>query len=199
VNRKLERGEATRQELIEAATRLFADRGYDETSIEAVLRETGVSRGALYHHFAGKEALFEAVLESVEEAVAQAVMESVVGVTDPVESLRQGVHAWLELTDDPVVRQVSLIDAPSVVGWEKWRGTDERHGFGMMKRALETLAEAGHVRPELVDVLAHMLLAALVEAALLIARSDDPLAAKKAGQQAIEELLSSVVGEKAGR
>jgi AcrR family transcriptional regulator len=194
VNRKLERGEATRQELVEAATRLFAERGYEDTSIEAVLRETGVSRGALYHHFAGKEALFEAVLESVEEGVAQAVRESVADMTDPVESLRQGMHAWLDLTDDPVVRRVSLIDAPAVVGWEKWRGTDERHGFGMMKHALEMLAEAGHVRPELVDVLAHMLLAALVEVALLIARSDDPAAAKKDGQDAIEELLSSLVG-----
>jgi AcrR family transcriptional regulator len=195
VNRKLERGEATRQELVEAATRLFAERGYEDTSIEAVLREAGVSRGALYHHFAGKEALFEAALESVEERVAQAVRESVIGITDPVESLRHGMVTWLGLTDDPVVRRVSLIDAPSVVGWEKWRGTDERHGFGMMKHALRTLADAGHVRPELVDVLAHMLLAALVEAALLIARSDDPAAAKKAGQEAIEELLQSVVGE----
>jgi AcrR family transcriptional regulator len=193
VNRKLERGEATRQELVDAATRLFTQRGYEDTSIEAVLRETDVSRGALYHHFAGKEALFEAVLESVEEGVAQAVMKSVAGIPDPVESLRKGMKAWLDLTDDPTVRQVSLIDAPSVVGWEKWRGTDERHGFGMMKHALESLAEAGHVRAELVDVLAHMLLAALVEAALLIARSDDPAAAKKAGEQAIEELLSSVV------
>jgi hypothetical protein len=79
------------------------------------------------------------------------------------------------------------------VGWEKWRGTDERHGFGMMKHGLESLAEAGRVRPELVDVLAHMLLAALVEVALLIARSEDPAAAKRAGQDAIEELLRSLV------
>jgi AcrR family transcriptional regulator len=193
VNRKLERGEATRQELVETATRLFAERGYEDTSIEAVLREAGVSRGALYHHFAGKEALFEAVLEEVERGVARAVMDSVAGTTDPVQALRDGMKAWLELTVDPVVRQVSLIDAPSVVGWEKWRGTDERHGFGMMKHALESLAEAGHVPPELVDVLAHMLLAALVEVALLIARSDDPAAAKRAGQAAIEKLLQSLV------
>ena len=193
MNRKLERGEATRQELVEAATRLFAERGYEDTSIDAVLGETGVSRGALYHHFAGKEALFEAVLEAVERDVAQAVLDSVAGITDPVEALRQGTKTWLDLTDDPVVRRVSLIDAPSVVGWEKWRGIDERHGFGLMKHALESLAEAGHVRPELVDVLAHMLLAALVEVALLVARSDDPAAAKEAGEGAIEELLQSFV------
>jgi AcrR family transcriptional regulator len=195
VNRKLERGQATRHELVEAATRLFAERGYEDTSIEAVLRETGVSRGALYHHFAGKEALFEAALEEVERGVARAVIDSVAGVSDPVEALRKGTRTWLELADDPVVRQISLIDAPSVVGWEQWRGIDERHGFGLMKHALESLAAAGHVRPELVDVLAHMLLAALVEVALLIARSDDPAAAKRAGEDAIEELLQSFTAE----
>ena len=194
MNRKLERGEATRHELIGAATRLFAERGYEDTSIEAVLRETGVSRGALYHHFASKEALFEAVLEQVERDVAQAVVDSVAGVTDPVQALRKGTRAWLELASDPVVRRISLIDAPSVVGWEKWRGIDERHGFGLMKHALEALAEAGHVRPELVDMLAHMLLAALVEVALLVARAEDPASARKAGEQAIEELLQSIVG-----
>jgi AcrR family transcriptional regulator len=198
VNRKLERGEATRQELVEAATRLFAERGYEDTSIDAVLQETGVSRGALYHHFAGKEALFEAVLEAVEDRVAQAIRASVAGIADPAESLRQGIREWIDLTGDPVVRQVSLIDAPAVVGWEKWRGTDERHGFGMMKHGLELLAEAGHVRPELVDVLAHMLLAALVELALLVARSDDPAAARRTGEAAIEELLQSVLGKQSG-
>jgi AcrR family transcriptional regulator len=193
MNRKLERGEATRQELVEAATRLFAERGYEDTSIEAVLGEAGVSRGALYHHFAGKEALFEAVLEEVERGVAQAVVDAVAGVTDPVAALREGTKAWLELTTDPVVRRISLVDAPSVVGWEKWRGIDERHGFGLTKHALESLAEAGHVRPELVDVLAHVLLAALVEVALLIARSDDPVAARKVGEAAIDRLIESFV------
>jgi AcrR family transcriptional regulator len=193
MNRTLERGEATRQELVEAATRLFAERGYEDTSIEAVLGEAGVSRGALYHHFAGKEALFEAVLEEVERGVAQAVVDAVAGVTDPVAALRQGTKAWLELTTDPVVRRISLVDAPSVVGWEKWRGIDERHGFGLTKHALGSLAEAGHVRPELVDVLAHVLLAALVEVALLIARSDDPVAARKVGEAAIDRLLESFV------
>jgi AcrR family transcriptional regulator len=193
MSRNLARGEATRQELVEAATRLFAERGYEDTSIEAVLGEAGVSRGALYHHFAGKEALFEAVLEEVERGVAQAVVDAVTGVTDPVAALRQGTKAWLELTTDPVVRRISLVDAPAVVGWEKWRGIDERHGFGLTKHALESLAEAGHVRPELVDVLAHVLLAALVEVALLIARSDDPAAARKAGEAAIDRLLESFV------
>jgi AcrR family transcriptional regulator len=195
VNRKLGRGETTRQELVDAATRLFAERGYEDTSIEAVLGATGVSRGALYHHFAGKEALFEAVLDEVERGVAQAVVDAVAEVTDPVEALRKGTKAWLELTSDPVVRRISLIDAPSVVGWEKWRGIDERHGFGLTKHALESLAEAGHVRPELVDVLAHVLLAALVEVALLIARSEDPVAATKAGEAAIDRLLESFVSE----
>ncbi len=198
MNRKLERGQATRDELVQVATRLFAERGYDDTSIGAVLGETGLSRGALYHHFAGKEALFEAVLDEVERGVARAVVESVAGVTDPVSALRHGTRTWLALTEDPVVRRISLVDGPAVVGWERWRGIDERHGFGLLKHALESLAEAGHVPAELTDVLAHMLLAALVEVALMIARADDPVRAKKAGEAAIERLLDSLLVTPAG-
>src|SRR5437763_5443643 len=113
-NKNVARGEATRSQLIAIATRMFAERGYEDTSIEAVLREAGISRGSLYHHFASKEALFDAVLEGVEIRVGEATRAAAEGATDLVAALRAGCLAWIRLAGDPVVQRILLIDAPSV-------------------------------------------------------------------------------------
>ena len=125
-NKNVARGEATRSQLIAIATRLFAERGYEDTSIESVLREAGVSRGSLYHHFPGKEALFEAVAEDVETSVGEQTLAAASGSDGPVAALRAGSLAWIRLAGDPVVRRILLIDAPSVLGWERWRAMEER-------------------------------------------------------------------------
>jgi AcrR family transcriptional regulator len=192
VNRKVEQGQTTRQELVAVARRLFAERGYDATSIETVLEETGISRGALYHHFSSKQALFETVLESVEAEIAQAIVDAAGDITDPVEALHVGSAAWLRFARDPAVRRIALVDAPTAVGWQKWRDIDERHGFGLLKGTLEAAAQAGRIRADAIDALAHMLLAALVEVALVIARADDPEAAGRKGRAAVEALLGSL-------
>src|SRR5262249_9249991 len=110
-NRKVEQGEATREQLVAVARRLFARHRDHGTSIHAVLRAANVSRGALYHHFAGKDALFPAVLESVEADIARVIAKAVDGLTDPVAVFRAGCDAWLRLARDPMVRQIALIDA----------------------------------------------------------------------------------------
>src|ERR1700758_1298620 len=119
VNRNVARGEATRGQLIAVATHMFAERGYEDTSIEAVLREAGVSRGSLYHHFPSKEALFEAVAEEVETSVGTQTLRAASGAEGPAEALRAGFVAWIRLAGDPVVRRILLIDGPSVLGWER--------------------------------------------------------------------------------
>jgi AcrR family transcriptional regulator len=188
-NRKVARGEATRGQLIAIATRMFADRGYEDTSIEAVLREAGVSRGSLYHHFASKEALFEAVAEEVETRVGAQTAAAAEGSASPVDALRAGFLAWIRLAGDPVVRRILLIDGPSVLGWEQWRAMEERHALGLIRAVLEVIAAQGHLRPELAGTMAHVLLASVNEVALLAARSDDNEAAMEAGADAIDELL----------
>ena len=193
-NKNVARGEATRAQLIAIATRMFADRGYEETSIEAVLREAGVSRGSLYHHFASKEALFEAVAEEVETSVGEQTMAAADGITEPVAALRAGFLAWIRLAGDPVVRRILLIDAPSVLGWERWRAMEERHALGLIRLVLQAVAEQGRLRPELVGALAHVLLASVNEVALLVARSEDREAAMKAGADAVDELLRRLFG-----
>ena len=188
-NRNVARGEATRGQLIAIATRMFAERGYEDTSIEAVLREAGVSRGSLYHHFASKEALFEAVAEGVETSVGEQTIAATAGLTDPVEALRVASVNWIRLAGDPVVRRILLIDGPSVLGWERWRAMEERHALGGIKAVLQIIADQGRLRPELVGTLAYVLLASVNEVALLVARSDDREAAMQAGADAVDELL----------
>jgi AcrR family transcriptional regulator len=192
-NKNVTRGEATRAQLLAIGTKLFAERGYEGTSIEAVLQEAGVSRGSLYHHFAGKEALFEAVLEDVEAKVGAQTVEAALEATSPADALRAACLAWIRIAGEPVVRRILLIDAPSVLGWERWRAMDERP-LSMMKTVLRAVADDGNLRPDLVDTLAHVILASVNEVALLVAQSDDPQSAMRAGADAIDELLRRLLG-----
>jgi AcrR family transcriptional regulator len=192
-NKNVARGEATRGQLIAIARRMFADRGYEDTSIEAVLREAGVSRGSLYHHFASKEALFEAVAEDVEISVGEQTLAAAGGSDGPVAALRAGFLAWIRLAGDPVVRRILLIDAPSVLGWERWRSMEERHALGLIRAVLQIIAQEGKLPPELVGTLAHVLLASVNEVALLVARAEDQEAAMKDGADAIDELLQRLL------
>jgi AcrR family transcriptional regulator len=195
MNKNVERGQATRAHLIDVATRLFAERGYDGTSIEAVLTESGVSRGSLYHHFPGKDALFWAVLEGVAARVGQQMAEAERDAPDPVAALRTGTLAWIRLVaSDQVVQQTVLIDAPAVLGWQRWRELDEQASLGWIRAALTYAAEAGRIEQRHVDAFAHIVLAATNEVALMIARSDEPAAALSAGESAIAELLDRLLG-----
>ena len=193
-NKNVARGEATRSQLIAVARRMFAGRGYEDTSIEAVLREAGVSRGSLYHHFASKEALFEAVAEDVEATVGAQTVAATAGADGPVAALRAGFLAWVRLAGDPVVQRILLIDGPSVLGWERWRAMEERHALGAIRMMLVAAAPQADLRPELAGTLAHVLLASVNEVALLVARSDDPAAAMAEGEDAIDELLRRLLG-----
>lgn len=194
MNKKITSGQSTREQLVTIATGLFAERGYDGTSIDAVLQASGVSRGALYHHFATKEALFDAVLEKVETDIAHETLAASAGHDDPVDALRAGCLTWVRLAGDPVVQRIVLLDAPAVLGWQRWREIEERHAFGMLKAGLHPIAAAGRLPADLLDPFAHMMLAALNEMALLIARADDDAEATRTGEAAVDELLRRLLG-----
>jgi AcrR family transcriptional regulator len=187
-NKNAERGRSTRAHLIATATQLFTERGYENTSVELVLEHAGVSKGSLYHHFENKEALFEAVLDAVESEVAAALVKAGSGVPEPVEALRRACRAWLRLARNPSVRQIVLLDAPAVMGWDKWRELDDRHAFGILKTAV---AETPACKEEgqSAEVIAHILLAAIIEMAMLVARSDTPKKALATADDALDRLL----------
>jgi AcrR family transcriptional regulator len=191
-NKNVERGRATRAHVIDVATRLFAEHGYDGTSIEAVQAAAGVSRGSLYHHFPGKEALFWAVLEEVGDRAGQQGEEAMRDAPDPVAALRAGGLVWIRMAGDPVVRQIMLIDAPAVLGWQRWRELDEPV-LEVIRGALAYAAEAGSIEHRHVDTFAHIALAAANEVAMMIARADDPAAALAAGESAFAEFLDRLL------
>ncbi|KAB2378953.1 TetR/AcrR family transcriptional regulator [Actinomadura montaniterrae] len=195
MDRRLDRGQATRQRLIEVATELFADRGYEGTSIEAVLERAGVSRGSLYHHFRGKDRLFEAVVEAVHAKVGEATLAAATasGATEAHGLLKAAELAWIRLAGDAVVRRILLIDAPTVLGWRRWRAIEEQYGLGMLKAVLQEAADAGRVPAQLVEPFAHILLAAGNEMALVIALADDIAAAQNTAEIAVEEFLNRLL------
>ena len=186
-------GRATRGQLIEVATRLFAEHGYEGTSIEAVLSAAGVSRGALYHHFAGKEALFEAVVSAVSDQVTMELTEAVRGCVDPLDAMRTAAIAWIGLAADPVIQRVVLVDAPSVLGWDRWRAMDDGRTLGALRAMLQAVSDSGRLPSELVVPFAHMILAALDEIVLVIARAPDSAAAVAEGRMAVQALLDRLL------
>jgi AcrR family transcriptional regulator len=188
-------GRATRGQLIEVATRLFAEHGYEGTSIEAVLSAAGVSRGALYHHFAGKEALFEAVVAAVSDQVTAELAETVRDSVDPVDAMRTAALAWISLAADPVIQRVVLVDAPSVLGWDRWRAMDDGRTLGALRAMLQAVSDSdgGRLPSELVGPFSHMILAALDEIVLVVARSPDSAAAVAEGRMAVEALLDRLL------
>jgi AcrR family transcriptional regulator len=170
-----ERTAATTAAVLAAATELFATQGWARTSMDEVARAAGVTKGGLYHHFKDKTELLAAVYEALEQRnVHQLLAQGGDLDHDPLAALRAGSRSFLEQCLDPVCRAISLVEAPAGLGWERWRAIDAQHGFGLMRMAVAAAIEAGQLRPLPVDQVAHQLLAALLEAALLVGRSDDP-------------------------
>jgi AcrR family transcriptional regulator len=195
-NQNVARGAVTREHLLSIATTLFAERGFEATSIESVLQQAGVSRGSLYYHFKGKDALFEAVLEALETDVGRRTVEAAAAAAGPAAALRAGCLAWIEIAGDPVVQRILLIDAPSVLGWDRWRAMEERHALGLIKDVLRAISAEGSLAPDLVDIFSHVVLATVNEIALLIARSDQTGAAMRTAGAAIDEVLARLLHDR---
>jgi AcrR family transcriptional regulator len=180
--------------LVSSARDLFGERGYDATSVDAVLESSGVARGALYHHFESKAELFDAVAQEVFVAIAEQTAAAGQGNTDPLERLRAGAHAWLVMALDPAVQRIALLDPPTVLGWTRWRELDEQYTLGGLRAAFSRLARDGRIPDGQAELLAYMLLAALNEAALFIAGADDEQRAVAAGRATIDTLLDRLCG-----
>ena len=189
-----DRSAATREALVAAGRRLFAEHGFADVSTDAIVAAAGVTRGALYHQFADKTALFDAVLEAVEADIARRLAADAVaaGIDDPVDAMRHVLRTWLDICVEPEIHRIALIDGPSVVGWAHWREVCQRHVFGLAQAMLEQGIESGRIRPQPVRALAHVLMGASDEAALYVAESGDRAQARSDMLQVLDRLMDVV-------
>ncbi|MCV7101715.1 TetR/AcrR family transcriptional regulator [Mycobacterium palustre] len=193
-----ERSAATRDALISSARKLWGARGYAEVGTPEIAAAAGVTRGAMYHQFADKATLFGAVVEAVEQDV-MARMAGIVarsGAGSPADAIRAAVDAWLEVSGDPEVRQLILLDAPSVLGWAAFRDVAQRYSLGMTEQLLAEAIKAGQLADQPVRPLAHVLIGALDEAAMAIATADDPKRARRETGEVLHRLIDAMLSER---
>ena len=191
-SRKREHAEDTRAALVRAAQELFAKQGYEATLTEDIVRKARVTRGALYHHFAGKDELFRVVFETVEARFIERLVERAATAGDPWEQFCDGCLAFLDLSLDPSVRRILLIDGPAVLGWATWRQIDSQFGFGLLRDALSGFMDSGVVERQPPDALAHLLIGAINEAALATATAEDPRAVRHDIEVTLRRLLDGL-------
>ena len=175
------------------ARELFAKKGYAAVGTEEIVRRAKVTRGALYHHFRDKQDLFRAVHEQMERELMERIGEQMRGVDDPMELLNSGLRAFLDACTDPAIIQIALVDAPTVLGWAEWREIDEKYGLGLVTFGLQNAMDAGALRRQEIRPLAHLVLGALGEAAMLIGHAKDPAAARKQVEPPLMGMLDGLL------
>jgi AcrR family transcriptional regulator len=191
-----ERTAATRALLIDSARKLFSTKGFSSVSTEAIVAAAGVTRGALYHQFDDKAALFGAVYEQVEDELVADVGQRIVaaGPGDQLQAMRVGARLFLDLVSAPDVQQIVVIDAPAVLGWERWRAVGIKYGLGIIEAMLAQAIADGVIPDQPLRPTAHVLLAALDEAALYIARAVDNRQAREEMELVCDRVIAGIAG-----
>lgn len=191
-SRRLDYSESTRSALVDSAVELFTKRGYAGTSLDEVAKRARVTKGALYHHFSGKQALFEAAFAQVESGVIGRLEELMRGPEPPWERAVRGLREFISSCLDPSYQRIAIHEAPVVMGWERWREAEDRASFGLIRSSLEDLIEAGEVDSVPVEITARLLFGALSSAATEIASSPDPEKVGAQVESVIIQLLTRV-------
>ncbi len=192
-NSRVEQGEETVARLIEVAFSLFSEHGYHAVAAETVVERAGVTRGALYHHFDGKQGLFEAVFIECEKRIAARIEQAARRKREPVAQLIAGSLAFLEACADAGLRRVVIEDGPAVLGWPAWRRIDAEHGFALLRGAILRLEADRRLRGYSSEALAYLLSGAMNELAMWVAESPRPPAALAAAKKTLNALLRRAI------
>ena len=183
------RSAATRAALIAAGRALFTEHGYAGVGTEEIVRRAEVTRGALYHHFDGKASVFQAVFERQQRQLARRLIAATRDEPDVWSQIRRGCDEFLRATLDPAVRRISILEAPSVLGWDEVRAIEAQYTLSLLERSLAQAEAEGVAEPGDRQLRLHLLFGALCEAALHVARSKRPRAALAAATSEVSRLL----------
>jgi AcrR family transcriptional regulator len=185
-----------RERLVTVATELFGKRGYHQTGTEEIVRRSGVTRGSLYHHFADKAALFEAVFDRADRLVSSRVRAAAKEATergeDPWSVFLAGWDAVLDTATDQALQRIRVVDAPAVLGWQRWQARNARYTLANIEAGLFRLLEHGVLVPQPVAPLAVLLMGLSNQAVAAIAAADDPRQARQDIGRAVLRLIEGL-------
>jgi AcrR family transcriptional regulator len=190
--------DSTRQALVDSAVVLFTERGYAGTSLDEIVKGARVTKGALYHHFSGKQAVFEAAFDAVETTVVAKMTEALSQPGNPWDTMRAGLHAFLTVCLEPSYQRIVSQEGPVVMGWERWREADERRTFGVVREAVGALIEAGEIEPLPLDVLSRVMFGGLSAGAAAITSSENPERTSIEVGECVERLVKGLRVESGG-
>lgn len=191
-----ERREATRALIVAVATECFGKAGYEKTTIDNIALKANIAKGAVYHHFRSKRDLFEAVFDAASARLAQTVATTVRTDENVIRTLVSSTEAYFGLCADPAIAQITLRDAPAVLGFERWRELDARHFGGLVSAGLASAMQAGAIERQPVMPLSQMFLASIQAAALACAAQDDFDAAALPYLGSLESILNGLAASK---
>jgi AcrR family transcriptional regulator len=191
-SRRQQYSASTKRALVDVAEELFTTHGYASTSLDAIVAGARVTKGALYHHFSGKQALFEAVFERVEADASRTIQKSLRGHKDPWEKARAGLRVFLGEVQDPRYRRIVIQDGPSVLGYERYREQEERSTFANVLEIVRAVLDAGtwELDEEMIQTFARIFFGAMSSAGESVSSADDPIAAATRVETAIGVILA---------
>lgn len=170
-----QRREQTRAQLLEAARRLFLSHGYAATTTQLILKETGLSKGALYHHFDSKSDMFEALYEDASRTAIRRAVAAVDMSRSPYERLKTSTLAWLSEIRDPNVAKIMLELGPEALGWARAKAIEDAYSLPMMKAGIEAAQASGEINVASIDMTARFINAVIAEAAFVYADKGEAL------------------------
>jgi AcrR family transcriptional regulator len=179
-SRRQEYSASTRRALVDVATELFTAQGYAGTSLDEIVAGARVTKGALYHHFTGKQALFESVFERVEEHAARDIQRAVRDNRDPWEKALAGLRAFLAVLQEPSYRRIVIADGPAVLGHERYREQEERTTFGIVQEIVSSLLATYSLAPSMLETFSRVFFGAMSGAGAAVSLAED---ARRAGAE----------------
>ncbi|MPZ63042.1 MAG: TetR family transcriptional regulator [Propionibacteriales bacterium] len=192
VSRRQEYSSSTRRALLDSAAELFAESGYAGTSLDVVVQAARVTKGALYHHYKGKQALFEAVFEQVESDAVKKVSADIRREKDPWQKALTGVRSFLEVCQERGFRRIVMQEGPVALGYDRWRESEERSTFALVRDIVSRVLREYDLDDDMLETFTRIFYGALSSAALAVAEADDPERASREVETVIALLLAGL-------
>jgi AcrR family transcriptional regulator len=191
-SRRQQYSASTKRALVEVATELFTQQGYAGTSLDAIVAGAKVTKGALYHHFSGKQALFEAVFEKVEADASKSIGKAIRTTRDPWEKAVLGLRQFLEIVQQPAYSRVVIQEGPVVLGYERYREQEERSTFGIVQEIVSSVLRSYDLEPSMVETFSRVFFGAMSAAGAAVSSAEDTKRASAEVEAAIAFILAGL-------